>query len=111
MHTIKAVLFDFDGTLVNSLKAFLIAARLTLKSLGLPLLSREKLVEIVKLPFDEWLSIIIPLNAPERASIVDRFKSDYEKFYRKNHLKLIKPINNAFLTLERLREMGLSIGS
>jgi len=110
MRIIKAVLFDFDGTLVNSLEAFLVAARLTLKSLDLPLLPKEKLVEIVKLPFDEWLSITIPPNTPKRTSIVDRFKSDYERFYRKNHLKFIKPINNAFLTLERLREMGLSIG-
>lgn len=82
---------------------------LALKNLGLPSFPRKKIVEIAKLPFNEYISIIIPPDTPNRTSIVARFKSEFRRTYGKNHLKLIKLVTNTLLTLKRLCEMGFSI--
>jgi len=110
MCAIKLVIFDFDGTLVYSLDAFVETINLVLKNLGFPSFPRKKIMEIAKLPFDKYISIIIPSDTPNRTSVVAKFEREFKRIYGKNHLKLIKPVTNALLTLKRLCEMGLSIG-
>ena len=65
MCAIKLVIFDFDGTLVYSLDAFVETINLALKNLGLPSFPRKKIMEIAKLPFNEYISIIIPPDTPQ----------------------------------------------
>ena len=98
---LRAVIFDFDGTLVDSLDVFV-------EALGLRLVSRGRLAELVRLPADQSLPMLVPSSLNGK-SLVERFVSEYRRAYSKLHLRLVRPVPGIRSVLRGLKEAGFSI--
>ena len=105
---VGAVIFDFDGTLVDSLDAFVEAMTTTVERLGLPQIPRKKLIQLVKLPSDKSLPIILPQGLNNKM-LADRFVKEYRKAFKQTHLKHVRLVNGIIPTLNELKKMGFSI--
>jgi len=105
---LRAVIFDFDGTLVDSLDAFVEAMAAAVKALGLPPVSRERLAELVRLPADQSLPMLVPSSLNDK-SLVERLVSEYRRAYSKLHLRLVRPVPGICSVLRGLKEAGFSI--
>jgi len=105
---VGAVIFDFDGTLVDSLDAFVEAITTTVERLGLPQIPRKKLIQLVKLPSDKSLPIILPQGLNNKM-LADRFVKEYRKAFKQTHLKHVRLVNGIIPTLNELKKMGFSI--
>ena len=93
----KAILFDWDNTLVNNWEPIFFAYKKTLQALGLKKQSKEETLKNAKYSLRETFPRI--------------FKNDWKKakkvFYsefKKIHLKKIKPIPNALKILKKIKE-------
>ena len=99
----KAILFDWDNTLVNNWDPIFFAYKKTLKALGLKKQSKEETLKNAKYSLRETFPRI--------------FKNDWKKakkvFYsefKKIHLKKIKPIPNALKVLKKIKEKKIKCG-
>ena len=99
----KAIIFDWDNTLVNNWDPIFIAYKKTLKSLGLKKQSREETLKNAKYSLRETFPRI--------------FKNDWKKakkiFYyefKKIHLQKIKPLPNAEKILKIIKEKRIVCG-
>ena len=99
----KAILFDWDNTLVNNWDPIFIAYKETLKILGLKRQSREETLKNAKYSLRETFPKV--------------FKNDWKKakkiFYyefKKIHLKKIKPLPNAEKILKIIKEKRIACG-
>ncbi len=99
----KAILFDWDNTLVNNWEPIFFAYKETLKKLGLRSQSREEILKNSKYSLRETFPRV--------------FKDDWIKakkiFYtniKKIHLKKIKPIRNAERVLKTINKKKIISG-
>lgn len=99
----KAILFDWDNTLVNNWDPIFIAYKETLKSLGLKKQSREETIKNAKYSLRETFPRV--------------FKNDWKKakkiFYRvfkKIHLQKIKPVSKVEKILKIIKEKKIVCG-
>ena len=99
----KAILFDWDNTLVNNWEPIFFAYKKTLEALGLKKQSKEETLKNAKYSLRETFPRI--------------FKNDWKKakkvFYsefKKIHLKKIKPIPNALKILQKIKEKKIKCG-
>jgi HAD superfamily hydrolase (TIGR01509 family) len=96
--TVKAILFDLDGTIVNSRDAYLEAAKTAFHAMGLELPTAQKTLQIPKrleqnLPIDD-------LVCTDTARFLDVY---LKTFYAITPVKT-KPILNIHATLEKLQQ-------
>jgi len=105
----KAVVFDLDGTLVDSSEAIAEATAMALDSLGLPKKSRGELLGFVKLRPSDYIRVVLPRDGCDNG-LLKRFADEFRRAYRRVHLRLVKPVDGAMQALEALERMGLSIG-
>jgi|GEM_PF-5723449 len=106
---IKAVIFDYDGTLIDS-SVFVEALAATIKVLGLTPLSKERLEKIAKLPFDEYLPLITPPEMRGDEKFVEGFIREYRRIYGNLNLKHVKPFQGVPLLLRKLSTGGFLLG-
>ena len=99
----KAILFDWDNTLVNNWEPIFFAYKKTLQALGLKKQSKEETLKNAKYSLRETFPRI--------------FKNDWKKakkvFYsefKKIHLKKIKHIPNALKILKKIKEKKIKCG-
>ena len=99
----KAIIFDWDNTLVNNWDPIFIAYKKTLKSLGLKKQNREETLKNAKYSLRETFPRI--------------FKNDWKKakkiFYyefKKIHLQMIKPLPYAEKILKIIKEKRIACG-
>lgn len=99
----KAILFDLDGTLVNSIPLILASYHHTLRThLGYTM-SDEEILTTIGRP----LMQIFEELYPERAeAMIDT----YRKYNFENHDRLVESIGGAEETLEELRKRGYRLG-
>jgi pyrophosphatase PpaX len=106
MHTlsVQAVLFDLDGTLLDSFEHYSQSLTAALSELGYGVPSRERMRQLMGWPARETLiSLGVP---PERAEEVDRLWTAWEE--KMPHLA--RPVPGIVPLLERLRASGLRVG-
>ena len=99
----KAILFDWDNTLVNNWEPIFIAYKETLKKLGLKKKSRSEIIKNAKYSLRETFPRV--------------FKNDWKKakkiFYvvfKKIHLQKIKPIPKVEKILKIIKEKKITCG-
>lgn len=105
--TVKAVLFDWDGTLANSKAAILQSYR-------------DATTEILGRRFPdtpEEVERVMPLRAQESfgalsddPSVVERLIEGYHQAYLRNSESLSHVFDNVVSTLEELRDRGITLG-
>jgi pyrophosphatase PpaX len=105
-QNVKAILFDLDGTLVDSSEAIIKTVEKVLQSKGLTC-NRAKVARMIGLPLENIFSILAP-NLSEQE--IWQLVHEYRKYYMKHHLEntIIHP--SAQMVLRRLKAKGFKLG-
>ena len=84
----KLAIFDFDGTLVDSLSDVVICFNETLEIHGFPTLTREEYIGVVGGNIDEMVSLMLgDMNTPENIELVkDTYREIYGESKKENTL-------------------------
>lgn len=100
---IKGVLFDLDGTLINTTPLILESFRHTFVELGLPVPSRQELVAGFGLPLRTAVRAYMP------DELVEQFCTAYSVYHRSQHDRLIQPFNGVRETLAEIAGRGIKM--
>ncbi len=96
---VRALLFDWDGTLADTIELILFTFEETLRALGLPPRGRDEILSRVGRPLMEQALEIDPARAEE-------IFSTYQRLYEENHGRLVKEFPGIRQALEALRDRG-----
>jgi len=96
---VRAILFDWDGTLADTIELILFTFAETFRVLGIPPRSREEVLSQVGRPLMEQAMDIDPARAEE-------IFSTYQRIYEENHRRLVREFPGVRQALESLRERG-----
>ena len=100
---IKGVLFDLDGTLVNTTPLILESFRHTFKQFGMPIPSDSELVAGFGLPMRTAVTAYMP------DEMADEFCDAYRAYQRTRHDELIQGIDGVAETLSALKQSGIKM--
>ena len=100
---IKGVLFDLDGTLVNTTPLILESFRHTFKEFGLPVPADSELVAGFGLPMRTAVTAYMP------EEMADEFCDAYRAYQRTRHDELIEGIDGVAETLAALKQRGIKM--
>ncbi len=105
---IKAVIFDLDGTLLNTLEDLADSCNLTLKQLNLPQLTIDQVRQYVGNGIGRLMELAIPegKNYKDFAGAVELMKSNYGK----NWNNKTKPYDGIIELISALKAQGIKIG-
>lgn len=101
---IKAILFDFDGTLANTIDLIIAAFEHTSKIVLGSVPEREKIVNTFGLPLPEAM-----LKLSGRADLVEEMRNVYREYNDNHHDDMIQPIDGVTETLAALKARGVKI--
>ena len=100
---IKGVLFDLDGTLVNTTPLILESFRHTFKQFGMEVPSDSELVAGFGLPMRTAVTAYMP------EEMADEFCDAYRAYQRTRHDELIEGIDGVGETLSALKRSGIKM--
>ena len=100
---IKGVLFDLDGTLVNTTPLILESFRHTFKQFGMAVPSDSELVAGFGLPMRTAVTAYMP------DEMADEFCDAYRAYQRTRHDELIQGIDGVAETLSALKQSGIKM--
>ncbi len=107
----KLAIFDFDGTLFNTVDDVIINFNIALKANGFSTLTRSEYIERLGGNIDEIVALILgDENTPENREIIKR---EYGKLYAQSKKENSKPFDGILDLLRDLKDHGviLSINS
>lgn len=104
---VRAVVFDFDGTLFDSFDSIVHSFNTALRKGGHAELSRERIGAFVGRPLVEMARLILPEAPPAE---IDRMVADYREAFRPVCLTLSRLLPGVVETLDLLRARGLRLG-
>lgn len=102
MRDIEAVLFDLDGTLVDTSEFVYQAYEYTFRVHGLPVIQREKMASVMGLTLEECYRSFYPLED------INRLCQTHFAF-QEDHLELSVPFPHTVQTLKMLKAADLKI--
>ncbi|MDL2231926.1 HAD family hydrolase [Porphyromonadaceae bacterium OttesenSCG-928-L07] len=105
---IKLVIFDLDGTLLNSLDDLAASANYVLKKFGYP----EHEVEAYRYMVGNGISKLLERALPEDAriqSILYSVKKEFMEYYAEHKADLTKPYDGINELLQNLRHRGVAL--
>ncbi|MEM3670422.1 MAG: HAD-IA family hydrolase [Thermoprotei archaeon] len=102
----EAVLFDLDGTLVDSLGSFELAAKRVFQKHSIELPKTASLKELVKKPFGYVVRTVIPQIDD---STVERLVQEYISEYNADAYRTVRPNDGSLNVLKSLKERGKKI--
>ena len=101
----KLAIFDFDGTLFDSIHDVLICFNRTLELYGFATLTREELIPCLGGNIDEIISLVLGENStPEN---IEKVKKTYLELYNPSKKELTVPFENAYDVLKKLQDKGI----
>ncbi len=101
---IKGVLFDLDGTLINTTPLILQSFRHTFKEFNLPVPTDSELVAGFGLPLRTAAKAYMP------DAMIEPFCNAYSDYHRAHHDELIQPFEGINEALTSLAERGIKMG-
>ena len=104
MKNVKAVIFDIDGTLLDTTEFIFKSYEHTFKTHGIPLKSRRKLSVIFGKPLEECYRLLVP------SLDIDKLCKTH-MFFQLNNLHLVRPFVNTKKTLKLLKGSGIKIAA
>ncbi len=96
-------IFDWDGTLSNSLAKIVGSFQLAAKALDLPVKADRDVRQIIGLGLNEGIEILYPGNGQE---MLQRIREYYSKHYREIATHSEELYDGAFETLSKLHQQG-----
>lgn len=101
----KLAIFDFDGTLCDTVMDVVICFDEALSSYGFPTLTRQEYIECLGGNIDEAVSLILKnQNSKENIELI---KNAYEKLYSVSNKQNSVPFPDALEVLNKLQEKGI----
>lgn len=101
----KLAIFDFDGTLFDSICDVVVCYNRTLEMYGFPTLTRDEYIPCLGGNIDEITSLVLGDNAsPEN---IEKVKETYLSFYNSSPKNLTVPFPDASQILYKLQEKGI----
>lgn len=102
------VIFDLDGTLLNTLDDLADAGNFALKTMGFPVHEKEKYKYFVGNGIPKLIERIVPRDCSEKdVETVHRIFSDY---YGRHSVDKTKPYDKIPEMLQKLKQLGIKIG-
>lgn len=108
MEKRKAILFDLDGTLLNTLEDLTDSVNVTLASHGYPLRSREEIRSFLGNGSEALLRAALPKGTEE--AVFAACLAEYQAYYRVHMEDKTAPYSGILPLLKKLKESGLRIG-
>ncbi len=107
---VDAVLFDLDGTILDSIGIYFQIIEIVLKRLDFPMPSKEKIQEAAKDGEFEW-GLVFPETGPaQKTRLIKKTRQIIAEIYPKLFGKQVKLIPKAKETLEMLSQKGIKLG-
>jgi pyrophosphatase PpaX len=106
LQSVKAVLFDLDGTLVDSSEAIVNVVEKVLELKGLTC-SRAKVARMIGLPLENIFGVLAP-NLSEQE--IWQLVHEYRKYYMAHHLENTAIHPSAQMVLRRLKAKSFKLG-
>jgi len=104
----KTVLFDFDGTLVDSAPGILATLKIMMEELQLPPWPEEKMYLLIGPPFSESFPQYFHMNEEETQHAVSIFRKHFPRVHEDP--KMVQPFPGIRELLQELREAGIFVG-
>lgn len=101
----KLAIFDFDGTLVDSVEDVIICFNKTLEIHDFPTLTREEYLDRLGGNIDEIVSLILRDNST--AENIELIKETYGKIYSASPKQYTLPFPNVHELLRKLQDKGI----
>ena len=101
---IKGILFDFDGTIANTIDLIIATFEHTCREVLGFTPEREKIVATFGLPLPE--AMIALSGKPE---LVETMRDTYREYNNAHHDDMIRPIPGVKETLEQLKAQGIKL--
>lgn len=100
----KLIIFDLDGTLINSIEDLHISVNYSLKKNNYPLITLEH----TRKSIGNGVAMLMKRSLPNNINDEDYKKAlnDFEDYYRIHKLDHTKPYDNMLTTLKTLKEKG-----
>lgn len=103
---IKGVLFDFDGTLANTIDLIVATFEHTCDTALGFMPARQRIVDTIGLPLGDALELLSGIHEEER---ILELRQIYGAFNAANHDIMIKPIPGVTELLPKLKERGIKL--
>src|SRR5919202_1043027 len=100
-----AVLFDLDGTLIDSIELIVNSARHAFETCGHPAPSAEEWVADLGMPLRAMFGRFITDDA-----VMDNLVASYREYQLANHDRLVRPYEEVESTLDTLHRRGYALG-
>ncbi|WP_407423883.1 HAD family hydrolase [Methanobrevibacter sp.] len=103
----KLAIFDFDGTLIDSVDDVVVSFNMALSKYDLPTLTREDYIGYLGGNIDEIVSLVLrDKSTPEN---IESFKKVYLDFYESSKKEATVPFPQSHDILERLQQNDVSL--
>lgn len=110
MGKIKGVIFDLDGTLIDSLETYTQALNQGIQRFNLAPVSKEELASLLNraVPLEQIIQQLFPTQFKDREERLDCIKEIVKAYQKLEQNVSLKP--GAAQVLSSLKEMGLKVG-
>lgn len=105
---IKTIIFDLDGTLLNTLEDLMISTNYALLEFGFPTHSLEDIRKFVGNGVKKLIERAVPEDCPQ--DVMEKCLDVFKEHYSKNMYNHTKPYDSILEILEELHNKGLKIG-
>ncbi|HBE44693.1 MAG TPA: hypothetical protein DDW17_04365 [Deltaproteobacteria bacterium] len=105
----KAILFDFDGTIVDSIRLFYEVGKEISMKMGLHEPNEEKVHEIIEFGKSPW-DAFIPEDIDDRQKIIEKGKKIADEIFLETYEKNCNIFHDVPEVLKTLHERGLKTG-
>ncbi len=106
---IKALVFDLDGTLLNTLSALRLSVSLTMQALGLGELDEEHTKAFVGEGYQKLLERSLVYLGDEKMEKLQESMSLYQKFFQENCMEGVHPYEGILQLLDYGKKKGLKL--
>ncbi len=106
MKGAKLIIFDYDGTVVQTFDVFKKSLKELVKKLGLKGFSEEDFEYMAKHTPKIWLPMILSKFPPNRRPNPETVLEVFTRIYSKTHLENIKATPGVYKVLEELKRKG-----
>ena len=107
---IKAVIFDLDGTIANTISAIREGVNLTMEKYGYPQHTYDEILSFINNGARELIRRAMPEESRRDEELVTRVLADYDALYGTVYLHTDCPYEGIPEAVCALRDMGMKIG-